>query len=1044
MKPQKRDQKILLQLKEQINDPADSFFLGLALKKEQKNHKSMSECLEYLNELIVKVNDKQKQLKKQDDQFWKLSIYYDYLQEVDSDKTCYQFLQKYIDLPKDDQDKDWNTEQTEVQHDNINHSFQVKKQRQNTFSSRNSGHFSPTFYRERKAHNELENSFEPNNFQKEKQDNSVDTQHQQHTNRNQQEKEQKHNHIQEQIEKQHQQTKQNQVQQHEQIYHQQPNQQYEQIEPQICCKCQNKIYQSDILHLVCEHSYHMNCFKKEASKLIEQEIFPIQCLENECINIPNMDQMGCILDKQIFQLYQDCYEKYHTNQGRIIKCPNNNCRQKMLCGKPKEKFAKCVFCSQEICLICYRIRHNGLDCEQVLMLNPKEIEEIAAQNKQKMNKECPKCKIVHRNEDCLDQLRCVCGTKFCSTCLKDPSKCNCAAQNISKSYVSNHNTNISSYSYSQPRQQNSIQNNNYYDYQAYKNKSGPRIKSTDQSKNNLRSMNTTYSQINDKQNTHINATNPSSPQLLNQFNSKSGQQNSIQKQQISYYPNNLSQSRDFYTENNTNYYPDTTITRYNETNNNYIQSINSDRRMNSPPFQQNHQYHHQQYRSYENNRNNPEVNSKSNTVDVMNTSNNNINNNYNNNNNNNNSNKYPEKSNQPYNYKGQQYNSNNYNKQNQNNDDQINHNQTQNKQGNYQNENKQNEIKQIQSPINDNSNKKQQNGENQQKFPDNQQKNYEDNENHQKIHHSNSSGQYQNNYNYNQESQDENYQNKSKQHENQNKISLHTNNLLNRNSQSNSKSLDQNNHTIFENNRATFTPSEQSKSQAAEHTPVKTSQKKQQIQSIHLQDGDNQSDNPVTFGGERHVPKVKEIDPPLLSSRSTRNSQRGGGVVPMAVAQPPVQNNQGTPYKSLQFSKYNLPKINDTSSSKRGAFVQNTFTNQQMNENFENNLSQRSNNTQMQKSIFDDENQQSEEGIRNNSYLAESRFKSNNSFIVSTHPRHSSQQERRQTPQRGISPKRQQQYQNQQGYDFQPNNNNNNNNPINQSGNKEQYQKIKA
>ncbi|EAS04679.1 Ibr domain protein (macronuclear) [Tetrahymena thermophila SB210] len=1036
MKPQKRDQKILLQLKEQINDPADSFFLGLALKKEQKNHKSMSQCLEYLNELIVKVNDKQKQLNKQDDQFWKLSIYYDYLQEVDTDKTCYQFLQKYIDLPKDDTDKDWNTEQTEG-HDNFNHSFQAKKQRQNTLSSRNSGHFSPSFMRERKAHKDLENSFEPNGFQKEKHNSQIENQHQQQTHSNQKEKEQQHNHIQEQIQKQYEQTKQNQIDQHEQNQHQQPYQQYEQIEPQTCCKCQNKIHQSDILQLVCEHSYHVNCFKKEASALLEQEIFPIKCLENDCINIPNMDQMGCLLDKRNFQLYQDSYEKYHTNQGRIIKCPNNNCRQKMLYGKPKEKFAKCIFCSQEICLICYRIRHNGLDCEQVLMLNPKQIEEIAAQNKQKMNKECPKCKIVHRNEDCLDQLRCVCGTKFCCTCLKDPSKCNCSAQVNSKSYVSNHNANISSYSYSQPRQQNSIQNNGYNDYQAYKNKSGSRIRSTDQSKNNLRSMNTTYSQINDKQNTHINATNPSSPQLLNEFNNKNGQQNNIQKQQTSYYPNNLSQSRDFYTENNTNYYPDTTITRYNETNNNQIQSINSDKRANSPPYQQNHHYHHQQYKSYENNRNNPEINSKSNTVDIMNTSNNN------------NSNKYPEKSNLPYNYKGQQYNSNNnnsqnYNKQNQQNDNLNYHNQSQNRQGNHQSDNKQNDIKQIQSPHNDNQNYKQQNGEIQKKQLDHQQKSQQNNENHQKFHHSNSTDQHQNNNNQppNQKSQNENNQKLSKQHENQNNVSLHTNNALNKNSYNNSKSLDQNNNSIFENNSATFTPPEQSKQQANEHTPIKTSQKKQQMHSLHLyQDGDNQSENPVTFGGERHIPKVKEIDPPLLSSRSTRNSQRGGGVVPMVVAQPSQQNNQGTPYKSLQFSKYNLPKLNDTSSSKRGVFVQNTFTNQQMNENFENNLSQRSNNTQMQKSIFDDENQQSEEGFRNNSYLAESRFKSNNSFIVTTTPRNSSQQERRQTPQRGISPYRQQQYQHQQGYDFQPNHNN----PVNQSsGNKEQYQKIKV
>ena len=190
-----------------------------------------------------------------------------------------------------------------------------------------------------------------------------------------------------------------------------------QRQPLECSICFDN--NSCLLRLQCSHSACHKCWIFYLKTSINSftltngsNIKPITCIYPNCETVLGLDFLVSLLKKEKIETYKDSYFKLKLIRSlKYSVCPTTNCSQIIVKNTTITSICKCNYM---LCNLCKQESHVPLECKDYAMFklkfsnyNLKSITE---------GKFCPKCsRYIEKNGGC-DQMRCLCGFKFCWKC----------------------------------------------------------------------------------------------------------------------------------------------------------------------------------------------------------------------------------------------------------------------------------------------------------------------------------------------------------------------------------------------------------------------------------------------------------------------------------------------------------------------------------------------------------------------------------------------------------------------------------------------------
>lgn len=185
------------------------------------------------------------------------------------------------------------------------------------------------------------------------------------------------------------------------------------------CGVCSKNFENNALNytLDCGCGIHFNCLDKYIETNLKTNKIPLQC--PSCLsNIHSSFVYESLIQTNPFLV--PLYEKkildyYSLNKINDVNCcPTPGCNY-IFCFENKNNLLDCPMCQKAYCLFCQSNWHNGIDCEDnILMKNLKPI----SFKKGSRYKICPKCSCWIENAINANPINCKCGETFCNVCGK--------------------------------------------------------------------------------------------------------------------------------------------------------------------------------------------------------------------------------------------------------------------------------------------------------------------------------------------------------------------------------------------------------------------------------------------------------------------------------------------------------------------------------------------------------------------------------------------------------------------------------------------------
>jgi len=123
-----------------------------------------------------------------------------------------------------------------------------------------------------------------------------------------------------------------------------------------------------------------------------------------------------VLNKELFEMYNDVLLRNLLNQMGAVYCPGKNCGAAMIppaaTGRKKCDILMCTECDVKFCVLCKEQHNSKLTCKKFLAgLDRKERRNVSW--KQGHTKLCPKCHVNIEKDAGCDSMYCVnCRTSF--------------------------------------------------------------------------------------------------------------------------------------------------------------------------------------------------------------------------------------------------------------------------------------------------------------------------------------------------------------------------------------------------------------------------------------------------------------------------------------------------------------------------------------------------------------------------------------------------------------------------------------------------------
>ena len=186
-----------------------------------------------------------------------------------------------------------------------------------------------------------------------------------------------------------------------------------------CPICYEDLDMKDTYHAGCGHRFCKDCWRDSLmNQMMKDEL--ITCIENDCRCLIRLEDIFDVLlqkeeDIKVLKTYLSRFIR-KSCEKLISTCPK--CHIEFVL-ETNSNFIECKKCKHQYCKICFRNCHEGKTCEEYESTVGENNEIKQEQWMRENTRKCPHCqRLIHRAESC-NNVKCVCGKRFCWLCLAD-------------------------------------------------------------------------------------------------------------------------------------------------------------------------------------------------------------------------------------------------------------------------------------------------------------------------------------------------------------------------------------------------------------------------------------------------------------------------------------------------------------------------------------------------------------------------------------------------------------------------------------------------